>query len=229
MVGLNESRAAWVTNDRTATADLATAADRPERRTIRRRRMTLVTAAIAAIAVDALSKMWASARLSGEPISLGPLTLRLVHNRGVAFGVGGFLPAGTIIIVTALIAVVVAVVGWRGRLDPPAAAGLIVGGALANVGDRLTAGSVVDFIDIGRWPVFNLADVVLLTGIALMIRAGRTSTPASVEQPAQPAAGSRGRPDASQAVKPPSSSTMSLKPSASRSSTAAADRLPDRQ
>lgn len=212
MVGPHESEVAGVagvTDDREGTADVVTAADRGQR-LIARRRLTLAVVAVAAIGIDALSKMWASARLPGEPISLGPLTLRLVHNRGIAFGVGGFLPAGTIIIVTALVAVVVAVVGWRGRLDPPVAAGLIVGGALANVGDRLTAGSVVDFIDIGRWPVFNLADVVLLTGIALMVRTSRTSAPAGVVQLAQPTADSRGRPDASQALNPPSSSTMSL-------------------
>ncbi len=209
MVGPHESEVAGVTDDRTRTADVATAADR-EQRLIARRRLTLAVVAVAAIGIDALSKMWASARLPGEPIPLGPLTLRLVHNQGIAFGVGGFLPSGTIIIVTALVAVVVAVVAWRGHLDPPVAAGLIVGGALANVGDRLIAGSVVDFIDIGRWPVFNLADVVLLSGIALMVRTSRTSTPDSVVQAAQPTAGSRGRPDASQALNPPSSSTMSL-------------------
>lgn len=169
-------------DDSADTADAATAADREHPLTARRR-LTLATVAVAAIGIDALSKMWASARLPGEPISLGPLTLRLVHNRGIAFGVGRFLPASTIIIVAAAIAVVIAVVGWRGRLDPPIAAGLIVGGALANVGDRLTADSVVDFIDIGRWPVFNLADVILLTGIALMVRAGRTRhSPASCDQ-----------------------------------------------
>lgn len=193
MLDPQASAISGVAGDSAAKADTATAADR-ECRPIARRRLTLAAVAVAAIGIDVLSKMWASARLPGEPISLGPLTLRLVHNRGIAFGVGGFLPASTIIIVTAAIAVVVAVIGWRGHLDPPVAAGLIVGGALANVGDRLTAGSVVDFIDIGRWPVFNLADVILLTGIALMVRAGGTSTPAAVVQSAQPTAGSSDRP-----------------------------------
>lgn len=55
----------------------------------------------------------------------------------------------------------------RPRLAAPA--GLIAGGALANVADRATGGTVVDFLDIGRWPTFNLADVFLLTGIALLL------------------------------------------------------------
>ena len=46
---------------------------------------------------------------------------------------------------------------------------VVVGGALANVADRATGGSVVDFLDVGRWPTFNLADVFLLTGIALLL------------------------------------------------------------
>lgn len=197
-----------LTDDSADTVAAATTADRGHR-PIAYCRLTLVAAAIAAIGIDALSKLWASARLPGQPISLGPLTLRLVHNRGIAFGVGRFLPATTIVIATAAIAFVIAVVGWRGRLDPPIAAGLIVGGAFANVADRLTADSVVDFIDIGRWPVFNLADVILLSGIALIVRANRDSTPAALAQTAPSAAGSSGRPVASEALKPPSSSTMS--------------------
>ncbi len=139
----------------------------------RRGRVMLFAVAAAAVTIDAASKAWASSSLPGDPMSLGPLTLRLVHNRGVAFGVGAFLPSGALIAVTAVVAVVIVVAAWRGRLDPPVAAGLIVGGAVANISDRLTAGSVVDFIDIGRWPVFNLADVTLLTGIGLLVFANR--------------------------------------------------------
>ena len=145
-----------------------------ELRTCARRRLMLVVA-VTSIAIDFSSKLWASSTLRDGPMSLGPLTLRLVHNRGVAFGVGGFLPASVLVTITGAIAVVIAVVGWRGRLDPPIAAGLIVGGAVANVADRLTAGSVVDFLDIGRWPVFNLADVTLLTGVVLTAHASRSS------------------------------------------------------
>ena len=145
-------------------------------RTRARRRLMLVVVAGTAVAIDFSSKVWASSTLRDDPISLGPLTLRLVHNRGVAFGVGGFLPATALVAITGAIAVVIAVIGWRGRLDPPVGAGLIVGGAVANVADRLTAGSVVDFLDIGRWPVFNLADVTLLTGLVLMAHASRSSS-----------------------------------------------------
>ena len=134
-----------------------------------RARATLVAFAATSIAIDAASKAWASARLPDAPISLGPVTLRLVHNRGVAFGLGGFLPPTALIALTAAVATGIAVLAWRRTLTPPSAGGLIVGGAVANVIDRVTGDSVVDFIDIGRWPVFNGADVILLAGIAVAI------------------------------------------------------------
>jgi signal peptidase II len=143
-----------------------------------RGRVVLLGVAIASVAIDVASKAWASSSLPGNPMSLGPLTLRLIHNHGVALGVGAYLPAGALVAITAAIGLVVAVAGWRGRLNPPVAAGLIVGGAVANVADRLTAGSVVDFIDIGRWPVFNLADVSLLVGIGLLASDSGTRSPA---------------------------------------------------
>ncbi len=139
----------------------------------RRSRVTLLVVAAAAVTIDVASKAWASSSLPGDPMSLGPLTLRLIHNRGVAFGMGTFLPSGALIALTVVVAAVIVVAAWRGRLDPPTAAGLIVGGAVANISDRLTAGSVVDFIDIGRWPVFNLADVILLIGIGLLVVTNR--------------------------------------------------------
>ncbi len=182
MVGSCESATNECTEGSTGTAETATTTDH-RRRVATRNRLAMVGVAAAAIAIDFASKVWASAQLPGDPISLGPLTLRLVHNRGVAFGVGGFLSATTIVVVTAAIAILVAVFGWSGRLYSPIGAGLIVGGAVANVADRLTAGSVVDFIDIGRWPVFNLADVVLLTGIALIACASRNSSPTDAPLP----------------------------------------------
>ena len=48
-------------------------------------------------------------------------------------------------------------------------AGLILGGALGNLVDRMTRGFVIDFISIGDWPVFNIADAAVVTGIILMI------------------------------------------------------------
>jgi signal peptidase II len=95
--------------------------------------------------------------------------LTLAHNRGVAFGLadGGGL---------ALIAVVVAALLFVGVLfarDPTrpgmwVAVGLLAGGALGNLLDRVRADAVTDFVAIGSWPPFNLADVAIVLGVALL-------------------------------------------------------------
>ena len=133
-------------------------------------RATLITVAVAAIAVDVATKVAAVRYLPGNPVDVaGPLTLRLIYNPGVAFGVGGSLPAPVIIALTGLAVAALAVMAWRGAMQPVAAAGLVVGGGVANLADRLTGGSVVDMFDLGWWPVFNLADVLLLTGVGLIL------------------------------------------------------------
>jgi signal peptidase II len=125
--------------------------------------------AAVAMATDLLTKVIGSAVLAGSPVDLpGPLDLRLVHNTGVAFGVGSALPAGAMVALTAAVAVVVAVLAARGALGSPLAAGLVGGGALANVVDRLAGGSVVDVFDLGWWPTFNVADVCITVGAGLL-------------------------------------------------------------
>lgn len=99
----------------------------------------------------------------------GVLTLRLGHNPGIAFGLGNRLPSGVIIAVTAAVTVVLAVVAFRGLFPSPVAAGLVLGGAVGNLVDRLIGGTVVDFLDLGWWPSFNLADVAISTGVGLML------------------------------------------------------------
>jgi signal peptidase II len=60
-----------------------------------------------------------------------------------------------------------------GALASQAALGLVLGGAIGNLIDRLRFGRVVDFLDIGygdvRWPVFNVADVAVVAGVALFL------------------------------------------------------------
>jgi signal peptidase II len=146
----------------------------------RRARVVVAAAALTALTVDVAAKAAASAWLADGPVRLGPLlTLRLVHNRGIAFGVAAAAPTPVVLAVTAAIAVLIAVLAWRGGLGAPVPAGLIVGGALANVADRATGGSVVDFLDVGRWPTFNLADVFLVAGIAMLLVTTGRGTPST--------------------------------------------------
>lgn len=139
----------------------------------RTRNRTVIAALAAAVVVaDWMTKTVAAVVLDDRAIHLGSVvTLRLGHNPGVAFGLGNRLPAVVVLGVTAIVTVVAAVAAARGALEPPAAAGLVLGGAFANLGDRLIGGTVVDFFDLGWWPSFNLADVAITVGVVVMLLA----------------------------------------------------------
>lgn len=105
---------------------------------------------------------------------------RLLTNPDAAFGIPGF--TGMFLVVTVVVVVLIArVLPRTDRLSMAVAYGLVVGGALGNGGDRLFRGfpdgKVVDFISIGFWPVFNLADTGIVIGaamiVALLLRADR--------------------------------------------------------
>jgi signal peptidase II len=100
---------------------------------------------------------------------LGPIGLTLSHNSGVAFGIAS--GGGTrLVLVTAL---ALGVVGYLFSRDPTrpgmwVAAGLLAGGAIGNLADRIRVDAVTDYIQIGGWPAFNLADVAVTTGVLLL-------------------------------------------------------------
>ncbi len=132
-------------------------------------------AAVAAlsIAVDQATKSWALDALAGrDPIHvIGSLQLALGFNSGVAFSLG----EGSGVTVVPLALVVIGVVVYVARRLPgrlaATAVGLVVGGAIGNVIDRLLRdhdGAVVDFIDLQWWPVFNVADACIVVGGALL-------------------------------------------------------------
>ena len=135
-----------------------------------RRSLVVALVAAATAAVDWTTKALASATLDTRSIEIGPvLTLRLSHNPGIAFGLGDRLPGALVIAVTATATVVLAVVAFRGFFPSRVGAGLLLGGAVGNLVDRVHGGTVVDFLDLGWWPSFNLADVALSVGCALML------------------------------------------------------------
>jgi signal peptidase II len=104
----------------------------------------------------------------GEQVDLvGPLGLTLVHNKGVAFGLAG----GSVLPLIAFAVLALAFVGFLLARNPTVpgiwiAVGLVAGGALGNLADRLRAGEVTDYIELGSWPPFNLADVAITVGVA---------------------------------------------------------------
>ena len=98
--------------------------------------------------------------------------LHLVHvqNNGVAFG---FLSGGgaLVVIVTAAVAVALLVFFVRGP-DRPwlwLSTGLLVGGAIGNLLDRLLNGSVTDFIKLPHWPAFNVSDIAITIGVISLV------------------------------------------------------------
>ena len=148
----------------------------------------LVAAATAV--VDWSTKALASVVLHARSIELaGVLTLRLGHNPGVAFGLGNRLPSAVIIALTAMVTAVLAVVAFRGFFPSPIAAGLVLGGAVGNLADRIIGGTVVDFLDLGWWPSFNLADVSLSIGVGLMFLLSLRGSEPQRPAPQTPTAG----------------------------------------
>ena len=140
---------------------------------------TLAVAAATA-GVDLGVKL-AAVRWLTEPLDTTVVTVRLAYNPGVAFSLGADQPVTVVAAVTSMIIVAVIVAAWRGHLGGPITAGLMIGGGVANLADRLADGSVVDLFDLGWWPVFNLADVAVITGVALLTltTVGQQPTPAA--------------------------------------------------
>jgi signal peptidase II len=97
--------------------------------------------------------------------------LRVVVNERPLLARGASLSALVMLWVTAVACAVAAVMCAPAlRENAPVTAGVVaaLAGALCNLGDRLFRGSVVDFMAIGRWPVFNVADVAILAGAGLV-------------------------------------------------------------
>ncbi len=124
------------------------------------------------LAADQIAKAAIEARLvPGEQVDvLGPLGLTLSHNRGVAFGLAGGAGA-PLIVLTAAALCVVAYLFARNPTRPGmwVAAGLLAGGAIGNLVDRVRAGEVTDYVDLSPWPAFNLADVAITLGVLVLV------------------------------------------------------------
>jgi signal peptidase II len=110
----------------------------------------------------------------GRAVAVIPHLLWLTYttNTGAAFGL--LRGSGQVVFLTALI-IVVLLLAWffwsRGSMGAWAFAGLglIIGGAVGNLVDRLFRGSVVDFIDFSWWPVFNIADMAIVAGVIIIL------------------------------------------------------------
>jgi signal peptidase II len=132
--------------------------------------------AILVLVLDQLSKVWVSTSLP-EGGWWSPLpglwrVFRITHitNSGAAFGM--FPDQGNFFIVIAVVVALTILLYYRylptGEWLVRLSLGLQLGGAIGNLLDRLRYGHVVDFVDIGFWPIFNVADVSIVSGVAIL-------------------------------------------------------------
>lgn len=137
----------------------------------------MTAAAAVVIAIDQATKEWVLGAFADEPLYLVGdfVSLRVTYNSGGAFGL---LPgaSGFFLVATAL--VMVAVVVWARTLDRPSSAlalGLVLGGGAGNLVDRVLRSTpgVVDWIDVGAWPVFNVADAAIVVGVGVLLLTAR--------------------------------------------------------
>lgn len=135
----------------------------------------LAATAVTVVALDQIAKaVVRSAVEPGERVEVLPF-LDLVHvlNQGVAFGFLGEESKGLVLAVT--LVALAAVVGWFAT-EPRRpwawlAIGMLAGGAIGNLVDRVREDAVTDFIDLPAWPSFNLADVAITLGAVLLVLA----------------------------------------------------------
>jgi signal peptidase II len=179
----------------------------------RRRRWLAPTVAAVVVAVDQVTKTLAlhlpASTIHGQPMFgrhvFGPVYLELTFNSGAAFGLG----SGVTPIVEAVVVVLVGalLVAGRRATRPGGASslalGLVVGGAVGNLSDRLfrhNGGAVIDFLNVAQvnrheyWPVFNVADSCIVVGAILLAFQYSRRPARSARSALSP---SEGRPDAS--------------------------------
>ena len=133
----------------------------------------LVAVALVAVVADQITKSLATRSLDrGEIVQLLPFfDLRRIKNTGIAFG--QFTQQQEIVMALTVAAIVWMFVffarsGARSLFFPPAV-GMLAGGALSNLVDRIRDGGVTDFLHIHHWPIFNLADSFIVVGVGLLL------------------------------------------------------------
>ena len=130
---------------------------------------------IAAIAADQLTKLIVSSQLTLDEALhvVGPFSIHHVQNSGIAFGLFASATAAVIVLTTIAVAWMIGYFARSGARHPllPVAVGLLIGGSVSNLADRVRLGHVTDFLDLRYWPAFNLADSFIVIGVAMLLGA----------------------------------------------------------
>jgi signal peptidase II len=135
----------------------------------------LVAVAGSAVVADQVTKRIVAGTLElGEAKHVvGPLDLHHVQNTGIAFGLFPNATSIVIVLTSIVIAWLLVVFARSGARHPvmPVGLGLVVGGSVSNLADRIRLGHVTDFLDVDWWPAFNLADTFIVVGVGLLVGA----------------------------------------------------------
>ena len=135
--------------------------------------LALGAVAIAAIVADQLTKHIVSSQLAlDDQVKLiGPLSIHHVQNSGIAFGLFSSATAAVIVLTAFAVGWMILFFARSGSRHPvlPVALGLVIGGSVSNLLDRVRLGYVTDFIDLRYWPAFNLADSFIVIGVAILL------------------------------------------------------------
>lgn len=137
----------------------------------------------AAVFADQLTKWVVARRLGlGDAIGvLGPFSIHHVHNTGIAFGLFSNSTTVVIALTAAAVGGMLVFFARAAQRHPllPVSLGLVIGGSVSNLVDRVRLGHVTDFLDFDYWPSFNLADTFIVVGVGLLfaslVAADRTS------------------------------------------------------
>lgn len=154
----------------------------------------LLAVAVSAVVGDQVTKhvVTSTLGLDDSVHVIGPLSIHHVQNSGIAFGL--FSQATAVVTVVTAVAVLWMVVYFArsGARHPvlPAALGLLIGGSLSNLVDRIRLHHVTDFIDFRYWPAFNLADSFIVVGVVILLVAllGADRAPSQPKRPLDVAA-----------------------------------------
>ena len=135
----------------------------------------LLAVAFSALAAHQLTKQMVVTQLAlGESVHVvGPFWIRHVNNPGIAFGLFSSWASAVTFLTAGAVVWMLFYFAKSGARHPilPVALGLLIGGSMGNLVDRLRIGHVTDFLDLKYWPAFNLADMFIVVGVAALLLA----------------------------------------------------------
>jgi signal peptidase II len=136
---------------------------------------SLSAVALSALGADQLTKAIVTSRLDlyDEVHVVGPFSIHHVTNSGIAFGLFASATSIVILLTSLAVAWMLYFFARSGARHPvlPVALGLVIGGSVSNLVDRVRLGHVTDFLDLSYWPAFNLADTFIVVGVAALLLA----------------------------------------------------------